>query len=594
LPTETKSRLSPFKAKQLSRAARKIKTSNFVVSYFPKNKNGIKYQTSNSCPGEEMKKNLLALFLLFTFVFQSAALAQTATKLSLPARNAAVNITAAQLKDYLYFVASDEMEGRDTPSRGLNTTAKFIGTMLSRWGFRPAGDDGTFFQKIALKNEAIDEAQTRLEIGGQKFAFGEDFIRIAGNGTANAPLVFAKDGWLVKSKNIDALAGIDAKGKIVIVTGNLSRGSLTPFPAGVTPQDLDPSKKGTDWADPVTYAVQKGAVGIIMVATPQAQQNWKRFRGFLSRGSTFPEKLREDTGVVLPTMLVSQRVGEAIFKGETADVNSASAFAINKSVNMNAASKSETVYTQNVVALWEGSDPQLKAEMVAVGAHYDHVGMNASAKGDDKIWNGADDDGSGTVSVLSFAEALAKSAKRPKRSILLVWHCGEEKGLWGSAYFNKFPTVPIKNVIAQLNIDMIGRSRKASDANPKNANLSGENEVYVIGSQMMSSKLGEITKSTNDSYLKLNYDLRYDDPKDTNRFFFRSDHYNYAVNGIPIVFWFDGVHEDYHQPGDEPQKIDYNKMQNVARTIFLTMWELADLPTRPAVDKQLPPELTRR
>jgi Zn-dependent M28 family amino/carboxypeptidase len=276
------------------------------------------------------------------------------------------------------------------------------------------------------------------------------------------------------------------------------------------------------------------------------------------------------------------------------DSATAVAFNASKNVSFSPAIKQERVYTQNVVALWEGSDPTLKSEMVAVGAHYDHVGINPNAKGDDKIWNGADDDGSGTVAVLAMAEALAKSPQKPKRSILLVWHAGEEKGLWGSEYFNKFPTVNIKNVVTQLNIDMIGRSRKTSDTNPKNKDLSGENDVFVIGSQMMSSKLGEITKSINDSYLKLGYDYKYDDPKDTNQFFFRSDHFNYAVNGIPIVFWFDGVHEDYHQASDHADKIDYQKMEKVARTIFLTMWEVADLAQRPAVDKQLPPELMRR
>jgi len=231
---------------------------------------------------------------------------------------------------------------------------------------------------------------------------------------------------------------------------------------------------------------------------------------------------------------------------------------------------------------------------VAIGAHYDHVGMNPNAQGEDKIWNGADDDGSGTVAILSMAEALAKSPKRPKRSILLVWHAGEEKGLWGSEYFNKFPTVDIKNVVAQLNIDMIGRSKKPGDTNPKNKDLTGENAIYVIGSEMMSSTLGAVTKQTNDAFLKLTYDYKYDDPKDTNRFFFRSDHYHYAVNGIPIAFWFDGVHEDYHQASDHPDKIDYPKMEKVTRTIFLTMLELASLKIRPQVDKQLPPELIRR
>ncbi len=291
-------------------------------------------------------------------------------------------------------------------------------------------------------------------------------------------------------------------------------------------------------------------------------------------------------------MLVSQAVADAIFSGESGDKTAAAAFAINKSASLAAVTKSETIWTQNVIALWEGSDPVLKNEMVAIGAHYDHVGINPNAPGDDKIFNGADDDGSGTVATLAIAEAMAKSATRPKRSILFVWHCGEEKGLWGSEYFNKFPTVDIKQVIAQLNIDMIGRSKKPGDTNPKNKDLTGENAIYVIGSEMMSSTLGAITKGTNNAYLKMDYNSKYDDPNDTERFFFRSDHFYYAQNGIPISFWFDGVHEDYHQAEDHPDKIDYQKMEKVTRTIFLTMWKLTDLKERPKVDKKLPPELT--
>jgi Zn-dependent M28 family amino/carboxypeptidase len=222
------------------------------------------------------------------------------------------------------------------------------------------------------------------------------------------------------------------------------------------------------------------------------------------------------------------------------------------------------------------------------------VGVNPNAPGPDKIFNGADDDGSGTVAVLAMAEALAKSKVRPKRSVLFVWHAGEEKGLWGSEYYNKFPTVDIKKVVTALNIDMIGRSKKPGDTNEKNKELSGENEIYVIGSEMMSSTLGAITKGANAGYLNLKYDYRYDDPKDPNRFFFRSDHFNYALNGIPVVFWFDGEHEDYHQASDHPDKIDYTKMEKVTRTIFMTMWAVTDLKERPKVDKQLPPELSQR
>ncbi|CAN5131655.1 M20/M25/M40 family metallo-hydrolase [soil metagenome] len=550
-------------------------------------------------------KNILALFLMCAFIFPSFAAAQTATKANSSAMKAAATITAAQLKDYLYFVASDEMEGRDTPSRGLDLTAKFIGTMLSRWNFKPAGDDGTFYQKIALVRESPDAENSSLTVGGQKFNYGEDYYRVTGNSASAiaAPIVYGGNGWFFKAKGVDALQNVDVKGKTVVLysDGASTRFFPVPLPKGITQADFA-GKRGEDWIDPITYAKEKGAVGVIIVASNDAQKNWERLSKVPTNPRPFVEKFRAETP--LPTIFVSQKVGDAMFADAKAPYrittempqSSTAAFALDTSKNVvfRPAVKQEKVYTQNVVALWEGSDPQLKSEMVAIGAHYDHVGVNPNAPGDDKIWNGADDDGSGTVSVLAIAEALAKSPVRPKRSILLVWHAGEEKGLWGSEYFNKFPTVDIKNVVAQLNIDMIGRSRKSNDTNPKNTNLSGENEVYVIGSQMMSSKLGDITKSVNNSYLNLNYDYKYDDPKDTNRFFFRSDHFHYALNGIPIVFWFDGVHEDYHQPGDEPQKIDYDKMQKIARTIFLTMWEIAELPTRPAIDKQLPPELTQR
>ncbi|MBA3694372.1 MAG: M20/M25/M40 family metallo-hydrolase, partial [Acidobacteria bacterium] len=418
------------------------------------------------------------------------------------------------------------------------------------------------------------------------------------------PLVFAGNGWLLKSKNLDALKDTDIKGKTVVIY------SKDFYPDGVTQADLFSGKLGkafVDWIEPLSYARERGAAGLIIIATPEDEENWQNQRRQRERGGAAVEKFTQisiSKNRNIPTIVISRDAAENLFQGESiafSEINRLSeanlplpTVALGKTASYTVQSKIDKASTQNVAAVWEGNDPVLKNEMVAIGAHYDHVGTNPNAKGEDKIWNGADDDGSGTVAVLSIAEALAKSPKRPKRSVLFVWHAGEEKGLWGSEYFNRFPTVDIKSVVAQLNIDMIGRSRKAGDTNPKNANLTNETEVYVIGSEMMSSELGEITKTVNNSFLNLTYNYKYDDPKDPNRFFFRSDHFNYAVNGIPIVFWFDGVHEDYHQPGDEPQKIDYAKMERISRTIFLTLWELADLKERPKVDKQLPPELTVR
>ncbi len=555
-----------------------------------------------------MKKNLIAGFLGLALLLPSVGLAQApAVKITPAEKKMAEEITAAQLSNYLYFVASDAMGGRDTPSYGLDVTAEFLKMNLERWGFKGAGDNGTFFQKIALRRDAVDPSATSVKVGGETFAYGEDVARASGSGNISAPIVFAGNGWMIKSKNMNPYAGIDVKGKLIAVLGEGPIGGrgLVPMPAGVTQADLPNAGRGTDWADAATYARANGAAGLIVLPSKFLQENWGAITANFGRSRMVVDKLvpavpaTTPQGGPAPTVIfASPKLTNAIFKGEAGNplngYSNSFELASGKVLDLTIATKQEMQYTQNVVALWEGSDPTLKSEMVAIGAHYDHVGTNQNAPGPDKIWNGADDDGSGTVAVLSIAEALAKAKTRPKRSILLVWHTGEEKGLWGAEYFNKFPTVNIKNVIAQLNIDMIGRSRKAGDTNPKNKDLADENGVYVIGSEMMSSTLGAITKGTNDAYLKVGYDYKYDDPKDTNRFFFRSDHFHYAVNGIPISFWFTGVHEDYHQATDHPDKIDYAKMEKIARTIFLTMWELSDLKERPKIDKQLPPELTQR
>lgn len=298
---------------------------------------------------------------------------------------------------------------------------------------------------------------------------------------------------------------------------------------------------------------------------------------------------------------------KAIFEGEKLDVakvlqdptavGESFALSPSKQMSFTVTVAPDTIYTQNVVGVLEGTDPVLKNEYVAMGAHYDHVGNSISTNcrpiDGDTICNGADDDGSGTTAILAMAEAFSHGA-RPKRSLLFVWHCGEEKSLWGSAYINEFPIIPLNQIITQLNIDMIGRSKKEGDTNPRNKELSGPNEIYVIGSKMMSTELGELSERINNSYLKLNFNYKYDDPRDPNRFFFRSDHFNYAQKGIPIIFYFDGEHEDYHRPTDSPDKIDYQKMEKVTRTVYVTAWELANnIAKRPTVDKQLPTELRR-
>jgi hypothetical protein len=508
-------------------------------------------------------------------------------------------IAAAQLRNYLSFIASDEMEGRDTPSRGLDTTAKFIAMNLGRWGFKPAGDDGTFFQRIVLRRDQLDGAHSSAEINGQKFSFGEDFLPNPVPATINGPLVYVGHGWVVKSKNIDAYQGVDVKDKIIVIYGE-------GFPKGVTRADLT-GRMGEDWISPALYAQRHGAKGVLAIPDDAMLQRWEQTRQLRASGNAGRpqvEKFMNQNGAPVSAIWLSPKMAEALLRGEKYDVPTLIARAQNgeqveafelsadKKVTFTIAAKTEKPLTQNVVAVWPGSDPALKNEYVAVGAHYDHIGICAPGTAD-PICNGADDDGSGTTAVLAMAEAISHAKERPRRSVLFVWHCGEEKGLWGSRYFTDYPTIPLDRIVTQLNIDMIGRSKKAGDTNPRNRDLSGPNQIYVIGSKMMSTELGELSETVNKSYLNLQYDYRYDDPSDPNRFFFRSDHFNYARKGIPIIFFFDGVHEDYHRPGDEAQKIDYEKMEKVARTIYLTLWEIANRPTRPKVDKQLPVQLTQ-
>jgi hypothetical protein len=517
----------------------------------------------------------------------------------LPAANAdspgTSTITAAQMKDYLSFIASDEMEGRATPSRGLDTAAKFIATLLDRWGVKPVGDDGGYFQKIALSAKRALPAECAVTLNGRTLAYGEGYFTrsASGAGAASGRVVYAGDGWMVKSTGVDAFRGLDVKGKTVLVNldAGRRRGRLQGAP-------------GVDWADPVTNAKRSGATAIVFLAGENA--NWAALRSADERLRYSVDRLEPTGGAPdtdLPVIVLGSAQTRELFAGEKADAAAVfrsiaggapvGGFELTADKRLAVKTAVETVKatSQNVVGVIEGSDPALRGEYVGLSAHLDHLGLADTPVNGDRVYNGADDDGSGSTAVLAIAEAASHAKRRPRRSLLFVWHMGEERGLWGSRYFTEYPTIPLKQLTAQINIDMIGRSKAAGDTNPANHELTGPDSIYVIGATMMSSGLDALCRSVNDHYLKLQYDFKYDDPKDPNRFFYRSDHINYARKGVPILFFFDGVHEDYHRLGDEVQKIDFGKMQRVTRTIYQTLWELGCLRERLKVDKPTPEQL---
>jgi hypothetical protein len=507
------------------------------------------------------------------------------------ARQKAESINETDLRNYLTFIASDALMGRDTPSQGLDTAAEFIAFNLRRFGAKPMGDNGTFFQKIALTRTNVVADKCVFTIGEKTQKFGDDFVaggRVSGSGRGD--MVYVGHGYKIPAKGIDAYAGIDVRGKILVVNG-------ASLPKGVTFADLQNGRNGEDYFDVFNYALKNGAAGIVQIAGPGRWNTAQRTLNF-NGGFRMPN-LQNSTPVPpvegIPTALINSEAATTLFEGSRISLDTVLEQArsgegtqpilLVQNANMAIVYGPETRMTQNVVAVFEGSDPKLKNEYVAVGAHYDHVGTGRPNKDGDFIYNGADDDGSGTTGLLGMAQALA-TGPRPKRSILFVWHAGEEKGLWGSDYFTMRPTVGIKQIVAQLNIDMIGRSKFPGDEQPRNAKLSRPDEIFVIGSNMMSTEFGKLVAQVNQSYKKLQYDFRYDDPADPNRFFYRSDHFNYAKRGIPIAFWFDGEHVDYHGLGDEVSKIDFKKLCNITQTVFITAWEVANLPKAPVVDKK--------
>jgi hypothetical protein len=526
------------------------------------------------------------------------------------ARQAAERITAEGMKEILYVISSDEFAGRETPSPGLDKTAQFIADRLRKLKVRPAGDKGSYFQRIALTKSQVDRENSAARLGGQQFRIGNDFLpaaRVAGE--AEAPVVYAGYGWVIRSQNLNPYEGLDVRDRVVVVSGD----GVAP-PPGVSVSSL----KAGDWESPISYAQKNGARALVLVPR-NFDRRWRVGALSLARTVYTVPRLEnleaddeeEETEAPTPTqglvsIIPSRAMLDVLFAGEQADAAAVLRFAqaapggaqpasfalsADKRLSLSVKLSVTETHTQNIVGVIEGKDAKLKKEYVALGAHYDHVGASGVAGcrpvGADSICNGADDNGSGTTGLLAMAEAFSKG-RRPRRSILFVWHTGEEKGLWGSEYYTRYPTVPLGQLVAQLNMDMIGRSKREGDANPVNKMLTGPDEIYVIGSRMMSTQLGELSEAVNREYLGLKYNYHYDEPNDPERLFYRSDHYNYARQGVPIVFWFDGVHEDYHQPGDSPDKIDYGKMQSIVRTIFVLASELANAPARPVIDKQIP------
>ena len=518
-------------------------------------------------------------------------------------------ITPADLMTRLYIYADDSLMGRQVGTEyNLRATA-YIEHEVRKLGLVPAGDSGGYFQNIPLYLNYNDSAATALKVGGETLVYGKDFMPIPRIGRTitfdGVPVIYA--GSNADSSSWPTAAA--AAGKVVVLSA-----ANTPGPIRAL----------------FSANSRFGRAAAILVAGLQ------RIPSQLLPQIARSSGMREDSIPVAgpSTVLVTPHVVSLLF-GSADGVQPGTA---GKPISGKVTMHEERAPGRNVVAILPGSDPALKGQYVAIGAHNDHIGFNdtpvdhdslkaymmvARPQGADSptgvaltaqqtarirtltdslrqahgvrldsIYNGADDDGSGTVSVLEIAEALAKSPTKPKRSILFVWHTGEEAGLYGSEYFTDHPTVPRDSIVAQLNMDMVGRGA-ASDvtgSSKEGGDLhGGPGYVQLVGSRRLSTELGNLIEDVNrTSKLGLNFDYAIDANGHPQNIYCRSDHYEYARYGIPVVFFTTGGHADYHQVTDEPQYIDYGRMAKVATLVHDAAVRIANLDHRIVVDQPKP------
>lgn len=458
-------------------------------------------------------------------------------------------ITVEDLTKHLTYLASDEMKGRDTGSPEGKIAAQYLADFYKGLGLT-GPVSGSYFQNVPLVSTNF--SKVTLHIGKTKLVENTDFV-FTGDGNmakaAKADLVFL---GLVTDEN---LAKVDVKGKLVGL-----------WAVGVRSNDL------------VTKVMDAGAAGIVIV-TMEGQANFdriaNRYKSLAGRGRIgFDQEIKQRPIFMVSSDKMAQLFGTPVETLKEAAKTNPTSIASQKATYQIVKTKTP-VEAVNVMGFLEGTDK--KEEVLVISSHYDHVGVN----GEGDAFNGADDDGSGTVSVMEIAEAFATAAKegnKPRRSILFLNVTGEEKGLLGSEYYAENPVFPIANTVNNINIDMVGR------IDYEYQKAENKDYVYVIGSEMLSSHLKKINEYNNITYTNLILDYRYDAEDDPNRFYYRSDHYNFAKFNIPVIFFFNGVHDDYHQVTDTVDKIEFPLMTKRAQLIFHTAWDLANREQRTPVD----------
>ena len=510
-------------------------------------------------------KKLVVLANLFFCVSISFAQTDVAAKY-------AGLITGDNLKKHLTIIAGDEFEGRETGTEGQRKAATYIEGQFKTMGLKSVPALNGYQQYYPLYQDSL--VSTNLIVDKTVAVFGTDFISPMNTNESGKykgkKIIFI--GYGIDNEKYSDYTGLDVKGKIVVFFLGEPKNAAGNY-------IISNTKRGSEWTFPgiskkLAAAAAKGAAGALVINPIQETFNQRAVESGKKTGVYFPRTVAGKTinyallshafaktivGNNFDTLLKITKASQLIDKQWAIEKKTKTAFAFNK--------YRSTINASNVVGVIEGTDK--KDEYVFLTGHYDHLG-----KHDGKIYYGADDDGSGTCAVIAMAEAFKKAADegiRPRRTIVFMTVSGEEKGLWGSEYYSDHPFFSLDKTTVDLNTDMVGRidtERKTDDT---------MNYVYVIGHDKLSSDLPIINEGVNNKYTNLVLDYKFDDPNDQNRIYFRSDHYNFARKGVPILFFYDGMLKaDYHKPTDTIDKINWGLYEKRVRLIFHTAWEIAN------------------
>jgi hypothetical protein len=522
-------------------------------------------------------------------------------------------IQTSFLQQHLSVIAHDSLEGRDTGSRGLRMAASYLSDFYSSIDFEPKGDDATFFQYFELDATVTDSVvyttyridpadTTRINHSVISYSGHSDFYNtFGGSSSASGNIVFAGFGVNDESRNVYHLGDKNYNNSWVLIFDEIPY--IIEGDTLIHPSLSDNMRMGN-------ILRNTGANGILVISgfsddafSEEAVLQSVATLNPQGFSLSYLQSGRRSFG--LPQGVHTIRPGlaaEILGLSGTDELKSYHDSLIRNIHNFSPAETSYyldyipytgqgTIVTENVLAFIEGADPELRHELIVLMAHYDHVGVGSPDATGDVIYNGADDNGSGTVALMAIANALSeakKSGYKPGRSILFLHVSAEEAGLLGSRYYSDHPVFPIENTVASFNADMIGRS------DPENIQAGDTDYVYLIGGEIISSGLDSLVVAANQESVNMRLDRKYNDLTDSNQFYRRSDHWNFGRLGVPFVFFFTGVHEDYHQPSDTVNKIDLEKFTRVTRLIYASTIKVANVEERPVVDNQEFIDITNR